>query len=215
MKDFLINFISQPNIWVVLIAYLIAAIPSGLLIGKFFGGVDIKSQGSKSIGATNVLRVLKQKDPKKAKILAVLTAVCDILKGVLPILIAKFLGFTPSVLWTMAVFAVIGHCFSPYLKFEGGKGVATGAGVLACFIPLEIAIAVIVWFVTGKVLKISSLASLFALITLFATSFYLHPQIPDINSHAPIIIIAFIIVYKHIPNIKRLICGEEKKVVGD
>lgn len=211
--NFLINFISQPNVWIVLMAYLIAGIPSGLLLAKFCCGVDIKSQGSKSIGATNVLRVLKQKDPKKAKVLAILTAICDILKGVLPILIAKFLGFLPSVLWTMAVFAVIGHCFSPYLKFEGGKGVATGAGVLACFIPIEILIAVIIWFVTGKVLKISSLASLFALCGLFVASFLIHPQIPDINSHAPIIIIAFIIIYKHIPNIKRLFCKEEEKVI--
>ena len=139
------NIFLSHNVWCYLAAYLIGAIPSGLLIGKYLAGVNIKESGSGSIGATNVLRVLKEQNPKKAKKLAILTIVCDVLKGVVPILIAKFLGFDPNVLWAMAVFAVLGHCFSPYLGFEGGKGVATAAGVLAIFIPLELLIAVIAW----------------------------------------------------------------------
>lgn len=209
----ILNFIFDKDILALIIAYLVASVPFGLILAKLFAKVNIQNEGSKSIGATNVLRVIKERDPKLAKKLAIATIVCDALKGIIPILVAKFLGFPPSVLWGMAVFAVLGHCFSPYLNFRGGKGIATGAGVLACFIPLELIIALAVWFVSGKVLKISSLASLLALVALVVASFVLHPQMPDINSHAPIIIIAFVIFYKHIPNIKRLITGEEKKVI--
>lgn len=201
------------NIIAYAVAYLLGGIPFGLILAKIFGNVNIQNEGSKSIGATNVLRVLKQKDPKLAKKIAVLTVVCDVLKGVLPILIAKSIGLAPATLWAMAVFSVVGHCYSPFLKFEGGKGVATGAGVLAIFLPLEIIIALAVWFVVGRVLKISSLASLAALIALIVSSFIIHPQMPDIDSHAPIFIIAFIVFYKHIPNIKRLFSGQESKVI--
>jgi len=143
----------------------------------------------------------------------VLTVAADALKGVAPILIARAYGIDESVLWMMATLSVVGHCFSPFLKFEGGKGIATGAGVIACFLPLEIAIALATWFIVGKTLKISSVASLAALGALIAASFILHPDMNGIHSHAPLLIIAFIVVYKHAPNIKRLIVGEEKKVI--
>lgn len=207
------NFFMNENILAVIIAYLVGAIPFGLLIAKYLGGVDIKKEGSGSIGATNVLRVLKAHNPQKAKKLAILTVICDALKGLLPIIIASLMNLSPNTQWSMAVFAVIGHCFSPYLKFEGGKGVATAAGVLIFFIPLEIAIAILAWFIGGKVVKISSLASFIGLFTLIIASFIIHPQISGINTHAPIIIIAFIIIYKHIPNIKRLLSGEERRVL--
>ena len=207
------NIFLSHNVWCYLAAYLIGAIPSGLLIGKYLAGVNIKESGSGSIGATNVLRVLKEQNPKKAKKLAILTIVCDVLKGVVPILIAKFLGFDPNVLWAMAVFAVLGHCFSPYLGFEGGKGVATAAGVLAIFIPLELLIAVIAWFISGKTIKISSVASFIAIIALVIAMYIIHPQMPHTNTHAPVFVIIFIIIYKHIPNIVRLIKGEEKRVI--
>ncbi|CAM4120418.1 glycerol-3-phosphate 1-O-acyltransferase PlsY [Campylobacter armoricus] len=201
------------NLIIYLLAYLIGAIPFGLLLAQIFAKTNIKNTGSKSIGATNVLRVVKKSDPKLAKALAIATIVLDALKGILPILIVKNLGYDENILWTMAVLAVFGHCFSPYLKFEGGKGVATGAGVLAVFLPFEIICAFLTWFVIGKVFKISSLASLGALIVLITTSFIFHYEIPVINTHAPIFIIAFIVVYKHIPNILRLIGKQECKVI--
>lgn len=201
------------NLICYLIAYLLGGVPFGLVFGKIFGKVDITKSGSGSIGATNVLRVLKQENPKLAKKIAVLTVAADALKGVAPILIARAYGIDESVLWMMATLSVVGHCFSPFLKFEGGKGIATGAGVIACFLPLEIAIALATWFIVGKTLKISSVASLAALGALIAASFILHPDMNGIHSHAPLLIIAFIVVYKHAPNIKRLIVGEEKKVI--
>ncbi|WP_086290633.1 glycerol-3-phosphate 1-O-acyltransferase PlsY [Campylobacter devanensis] len=202
------------NLIAYLIAYLIGAVPFGLLFGLLFGGINIKKSGSKSIGATNVLRVIKQSNPALAKKLAILTVVFDALKGVIPILVGKFIfELDIATLWAMGVLAVVGHCFSPYLMFEGGKGIATGAGVLVCFLPFELIIAVIVWFIAGKVLKISSLASLIALLAMVVSSFIFHYDIPEINTHAPILIIAFIVVYKHMPNIKRLLSGSEGKVI--
>ena len=165
------------NLILYAVSYLLGSIPSGLILAKIFGHVDIKKEGSKSIGATNVLRVLKQTNPKLAKKLAILTVVCDVLKGVLPLIVASLLGASQSVLWTMAVLSVAGHCFSIFLGFQGGKGVATGAGVLAFFLPVEIIIALVVWFLVGKFLKISSLASLCALIALIASSFIIHQSL--------------------------------------
>ncbi|MCR8700069.1 glycerol-3-phosphate 1-O-acyltransferase PlsY [Campylobacter ureolyticus] len=196
-----------------LTAYLIASIPFGVIIVKSLYSVDITKEGSKSIGATNVYRVLKNIDLKNAKKIAIITIICDVLKGFLPIIIAKFAGIDENVLWMMAVMAVLGHCFSAFLKFEGGKGVATSYGVFAAFLPIEVALSVVVWFFVGKFIKVSSIASLSGIFTFLILSLIIHPQILPINTHAPIIIIVFIVFYKHIPNIKRLIFKEEKQVL--
>jgi len=201
------------NIILYMSAYFISAIPFGLILAKVFGGVDIRKAGSGNIGATNVLRVLKEKDPILAKKLSIATLVLDALKGALIVLIAKALGANQGVLWTIAVLSVIGHCFSPFLKFEGGKGVATSLGVFLVMLPIETIIAVTVWFIVGKVLKISSISSLIALVVFIASSYIVHPKLPEIEVHTPIWIIAFIVLYKHIPNIIRLLKKEESRVV--
>lgn len=207
--DFLFNI----NIQFYIIAYLVGGIPFGLLLAKTFTGKDIRNDGSGSIGATNVLRVLKEENPKLAKKLAIATVILDAFKGIIVLLIATMLDLSVETLWTIAIFAVVGHCYSPYLKFEGGKGVATGGGVLFFMLPIETLIALVAWFIAGKVLKISSLSSLTALCALIGSSFIIHPNIDGIQTHAPILIIAFIIVYKHIPNIMRLFQGTENKVI--
>jgi len=201
------------NLAFYLIAYLVGGIPFGLILAKTFANVDITKEGSKAIGATNVLRVLKQKDPALAKKLSLATLILDALKGILVLAAASLMGVSEETKWAIAVLAVLGHCFSPYLKFEGGKGVATGMGVLLYMIPIETLIALIVWFLAAKTVKISSLSSLIGVLTLVTASFIIHPDMPFIHTHAPIIIIAAIIFYKHIPNIVRLIKGEEKRVV--
>jgi len=208
-----VEFLFNINVQFYILAYLIGGIPFGLVLAKTLTGKDIRESGSGSIGATNVLRVLKESNPTLAKKLAILTVVCDALKGIVVLLIAKALGLESDTLWAIAVFAVIGHCYSPYLKFEGGKGVATGAGVLFVMLPLETFIAFIVWFIVGKGLKISSISSLSALLTLIVASYWITPDMHGIHSHAPLYLIAFIIVYKHIPNIIRLLQGKEAKVV--
>ncbi len=196
-----------------LFAYLLAAIPFGFILTKVFAGIDVRKEGSGNIGATNVLRVLKEKAPHLAKKLTIATFVLDATKGMIVILIAKALGADDGILWTLAVLSVLGHCFSPFLSFEGGKGVATGFGVLLVMLPIEAMIAIVVWFIAGKVLKISSLSSLIGLTALLISSYIIHPDIPNIHAHAPIWIIAFIIFYKHIPNIIRLFKREEGQVI--
>lgn len=201
------------NIILYLAAYLIAGIPFGYLLAKRFAGVDIKSAGSGNIGATNVLRVVKEKDPALAKKLGAATLFLDAVKGMVVLAAAILLGAPESTLWTIAVLAVAGHCFSAFLGFEGGKGVATGFGVLLVMMPIPSLIAIAVWFGAGKGLKISSLSSLIGLTALLAASYILYPEVPGIGSHAPVWVITIIIFYKHIPNIVRLINKEENRVV--
>ena len=197
-----------------ILAYLIGGIPFGYILAKNIGKVDIKNEGSGNIGATNVLRVLKQKDEKLAKKLGALTLLLDALKGAVVILVAKYMGANAYVLYSIGVFAVIGHCYTPFLNFEGGKGVATGFGVLLTLIPIPALIALIVWFILAKVVKISSLSSLIALLSIIVSSYILYPKgLPGTITHMPLLVIAFIIFYKHIPNIIRLIKKEEGKVV--
>ncbi len=207
------SFLTNPNILFYIAAYLVGGIPFGLILARTFAGVDVKSEGSGSIGATNVLRVLKKRDPALAKKLGIATLLLDALKGVAVLAVAKAMGMPAATLWAIAVLAVVGHCFSPWLKFEGGKGIATGVGVLAFMMPLVTAIALAVWAVLIKTTRISSLSSLGALIAFIVASYILYPDVPEIHSHAPIWIIAIVVVYKHIPNIVRLFRKEESAVV--
>ena len=206
--DFLYNI----NIQFYILAYLVGGIPFGLILAKYFAKVDITEDGSGSIGATNVLRVLKKQNPSLAKKIAIATLVCDILKGIVVLAVAKFIGLGTETLWAIAILAVVGHCYSPYLKFEGGKGVATGMGVFLFMLPMETIAALIVWAIAVKTIKISSVSSLLSILVLVLFSFAIHPQINEIGTHAPILIIAFIIFYKHIPNIMRMFKGKEAQV---
>ena len=202
------DFLFNQNVHFYLAAYLLGGIPFGLLLAKFFAGVNVKESGSGSIGATNVLRVVKETNPALAKKLGAATLALDALKGIAVVLAAKQFGMEESVQWMVAVLAVIGHCFSPYMWFEGGKGVATGMGVMAIMLPIPTAIALLVWAVSAKTIRISSLSSMLGLLALVVASFVLNPAM----FHAPVLFIAFILFYKHIPNFIRLFQGEEKRV---
>jgi len=203
--DFLLN----TNVQYFIAAYLIGGIPFGLLLAKKFAGVDVKASGSGSIGATNVLRVVKETNPSLAKKLGIATLALDAIKGVLVLALAYFMGMSEGTLWGIAVLAVVGHCFSPYLGLEGGKGIATGMGVMMFMLPQETLIALVVWGVLAKTLRISSISSLTGVLALLISSFYIHPQM----AHAPVVLIVFLLFYKHIPNIIRVFKGEEKRVV--
>jgi len=205
--DFLLN----TNIQFYLAAYLIGSIPFGLILAKQFAGINIKEQGSKSIGATNVLRVVKESNPQLAKKLGIATLLLDALKGMVVLFAALSIGVSNETLWAIAVLSVLGHCYSIYLGLEGGKGVATGLGVLLVLIPIPTLIGAGVWAFCAKVLKVSSISSLLGLISLVVASMFLSDKL-DINSYAPLYIITFIIIYKHVPNIIRLVKGEETKV---
>jgi glycerol-3-phosphate acyltransferase PlsY len=205
--DFFLNI----NIQFYIIAYLVGAIPFGLILAKKFAGVNIQESGSKSIGATNVLRVVKQEDPALAKKLGIATVVLDALKGAIVVVVGMIIGLPEETLWAIAVLSVLGHCYSLYLNFEGGKGVATALGVFLVLIPIPTLIGAVVWGFCAKVLKISSLSSLLGLTAVVISTIFVNNQL-GIGSNAPVYIIAFIIFYKHIPNIVRLISGQEAKV---
>jgi glycerol-3-phosphate acyltransferase PlsY len=206
------DFFLNPNILFYIAAYLVGSIPFGMILAKQFAGVNVKESGSKSIGATNVLRVVKQTNPSLAKKLGIATVILDALKGTVVILLAMLMGMPNETLWAIAVLAVLGHCYSIYLGFEGGKGVATGLGVFVVLIPVATLVGALVWAFCAKVLKISSLSSLLGLAAVVVTAIFLNNGL-EVGSNAPMYIIAFIIYYKHIPNIVRLIKGEEGKVI--
>jgi len=193
-------------------AYLIGSIPFGLLLAKIFAGVDVKSAGSKSIGATNVLRVVKETNPSLAKKLGAATVLLDALKGTLVLLVGMSMGYSESALWMAAVLSVLGHCYSIYLGLEGGKGVATGLGVFIALVPIPTLIGALTWIVCAKLLKISSISSLLGLTAVVISAVLMNNGL-NIGANTPMYLIAFIIYYKHIPNIIRVIKGEEKKVI--
>jgi len=205
------DIFTNPNIVFYLLAYLIGSIPFGLLLAKKYAGVNVQESGSKSIGATNVLRVVKQTNPSLAKKLGIATVLLDAIKGAVVILAAMAYGMSLETLWAIAVISVIGHCYSIYLSFEGGKGVATGLGVFLVLIPIPTIIGALVWGFCAKVLKISSISSLLGLVGVVISAIVLNNGL-DIQSNAPMYIITFVIFYKHIPNIVRLFKGEEGKV---
>ncbi len=197
------------NIVFYIIAYVVGGIPFGVLLAKKYAGVDVRESGSKSIGATNVLRVVKEQNPALAKKLSAATLAFDAIKGAAVLGLAMLFEVSDMTLWSIAVLAVLGHCFSPFLKFNGGKGVATAIGTILVLLPVEAAVGLAVWFIVAKTLKISSISSLSGVIAAVASSFFISPEIP----HAPMVILGLIIFYKHIPNIMRLIKKEEKAVV--
>jgi acyl phosphate:glycerol-3-phosphate acyltransferase len=205
------DFFTNPNILFYIAAYLIGSIPFGLILAKKYAGVNVQESGSKSIGATNVLRVVKQTNPALAKKLGIATVLLDAIKGAAVILVAMAMGMSIETLWAIAVLSVLGHCYSAYLGFEGGKGVATGLGVFLVLIPIPTIIGAIVWGFCAKVLKISSISSLLGLVGVVISAIILNDGL-GVDSNAPMYIITFIIFYKHIPNIVRLIKGEEGKV---
>lgn len=191
------------NILIPVIGYFVGAIPFGLVIGKMVGA-DVRNEGSHNIGATNVSRVLGKK-------LGLLTLVCDCLKGYLPICLAAFLlPETSSKIYVVSltgVMAVIGHIFPVYLKFRGGKGVATGLGVLLYLSPSAVALSLVVFVaavvLTGFVSAGSLLAS--GLIPLWL--YFLGASPVTICAAA---CVALLIWLKHHENIKRLVQGTEK-----
>jgi len=205
------DFFLNTNIQFYFLAYLIGSIPFGLLLAKQFANINISQLGSKSIGATNVLRVVKKDNPKLAKKLAIATVVLDALKSALLVIVGLAFDLPLETVWAIAVLSVLGHCYSLYLNFEGGKGVATALGAFAILLPIPTIFGAIVWIFCAKVLKISSLSSLLGLITIVIATIILNNGL-NIGSNAPVYFITFIIIYKHIPNILRLFQGVETKI---
>ena len=218
----LLYVFSNINVIFYVLAFIVGGIPFGWLLLKVLYKTDIRQIGSGSIGATNVYRTLKERDEKKAKPLSILTIVLDASKGLIMVALAKAVGLSYETQWAIALLAIIGHCYSPYLGFKGGKGVATAIGSVLLLIPVEGICGLIVWGIVGKVFKISSLSSLIGVLSGIVLTFvipYILP-LPDsisivaqIHTHTPVVPIGLFILYTHIPNIKRLFSGQEGKVL--
>lgn len=186
------------TVYAALLGYLLGSIPFGLLLTKAAGLGDVRDIGSGSIGATNVLRTGN-------KGLAAATVLLDALKGAVPVLIAEhFWSFGGLA----AVAAVVGHCFTPWLKFKGGKGFATAAGVLAALAWPVVLICAAIWAV---VLFLSRMSSVSSLMTVGAApGVALAMNYPDIVW--PLALIAGIVFVQHRANIGRLMDGTEPKI---
>ena len=183
---------------IILVGYLFGSIPFGLLLTKIFLKKDIREIGSGNIGATNVLRAGN-------KILGYSTLVLDILKAVLPILYIKF--FMNDYLYISALSIFIGHVFPIWLKFKGGKGVASYLGILCCLDIFTALIFGVVWIYVFILFKFSSLSSLLASLTIPIFHFFYNS-----NSDYYFYFMMFILIFfTHRENIKRLRNNTESK----
>ncbi len=183
---------------IILVSYLFGSIPVGLLLTKIFLKKDIREIGSGNIGATNVLR-------SGNKILGYSTLVLDILKAVLPILYIKF--FMNDYLYISALSIFIGHVFPIWLKFKGGKGVASYLGILCCLDIFSALIFGVVWISIFILFKFSSLSSLLASLTIPIFQFFYNS-----NSDYYFYFMMFILIFfTHRENIKRLRNNTESK----
>jgi glycerol-3-phosphate acyltransferase PlsY len=182
-------------------AYAVGSIPFGLLMGRMFADVDVRTMGSGNIGATNVNRVLGRK-------LGALTLLCDLSKGALCVLLAKLLLPHRELdhLW-IGFAAFLGHCYPLYLGFKGGKGVATAAGILLFVSPYTALLGLLVWIVVVKISKVSSLGALVASICIPAIAYVLER---DLRLTFVMTLMMGIVVWRHRENIARLRQGAEK-----
>ncbi len=183
------------------LAYGFGSIPFGLIITKIGGGGDIRQIGSGNIGATNVLRTGN-------KTLAVLTLVADAGKGAIAVLVAKHFG-DPTSAALAAIFVVIGHCFPVWLKFNGGKGVATSLAVLASLDIRLGGLFVATWLGTAFVTRYSSLSALLAMLACVAGGFV---WLDTMLAHVATILLGAIVWMRHHANIGRLLTGTESKI---
>jgi glycerol-3-phosphate acyltransferase PlsY len=191
------------------LSYLLGSIPTSFLMGKFIKGIDIRQYGSGNVGATNALRVLGTK-------IGIITLLIDIGKGFLALQIGKQLVSEPTNLFLICagLFAIIGHIFTIFLKFKGGKGVATSAGVFIALSPLPIAIALIVFVVTVWISKYVSLGSMVAAFVFFLVELIvnLRNRFADVELLIFIFLIMIFIIIRHKTNIKRIIDGNENRI---
>ena len=184
------------------LSYLIGSVPTGLWLGLRLRGIDIREHGSKNIGATNTMRVL-------GKPLGALALAGDMGKGMIAVLLFARLGTWEHLALACGIAAVVGHTASIFLRFHGGKGVATGAGVFLalCTVPTLIAAAVFVLVVAAT--RMVSAGSITASIALCAALYFSDASWPlRIIATA----VAILIIWKHRTNISRILKGAENRI---
>lgn len=187
---------------VIILAYLLGSIPSGLWVGKLFYGKDIREHGSGNLGATNTFRTLGVKAGFAVTLL-------DILKGTLATLLPQLLDVSTHIHPLLAgTIAVVGHMFPIFAGFRGGKAVATSAGILLGYAPLIFLGMVLVFFITLYISKYVSLTSMITAIAALITSIF----VKDVPLIIVLGVLTIFICYRHRSNIKRIIDGTEPKV---
>jgi len=190
------------GIGLTILGYLAGSIPTGLILSKAFSEVDPRREGSRNIGATNIFRTAGKK-------LGILTLVGDCLKGLIPVLLALWLMKSEAWVCLVALSAFAGHLFPVFLKFKGGKGVATALGVYLGIAPLAVLIDAVIFFgvvLQWRYISLGSLTAAAAMPILIAiltgSKFYLLASL----------IIAGLIYYRHRGNIQRLLAGSENRL---
>lgn len=188
------------NILLIVAAYLIGSVPTGLLLGKSMG-VDIRAAGSGNIGATNAYRTLGKK-------VGILTLVGDCIKGAVPVLALKLMGLPDLWIILAGLAAFLGHVYSVFLGFEGGKGVATALGVFLVISPLSVLCSLMVFLLVVWKWRYVSLGSIIAACAMPVFVILIeHKSFPTLLA----VIISSIIIQKHRDNIERLKAGTESK----
>lgn len=185
-----------------IIAYVLGSIPFGLILGKGIWRTDLRHHGSGNIGATNAWRILG----KKAGITIFL---CDFLKGLVAVGIAQHLSDSAIVAVLAAIFALVGHSFSFFMQFKGGKGVATGLGVLVMLMPTVSLIAFVLWSIIVYVTRYVSLGSCVAAFAVAILGIAMDYPLPYAIFG---VLAAILIVVRHRSNIGRLLNGTENKI---
>lgn len=182
--------------------YLIGSIPFGYIIAKIFAGIDIRSVGSNNIGATNVARVLGFGGFVSVFLL-------DMLKGFLPVLYLKNQYGDNKIVLIAVLCIILGHMYTIYLKFKGGKGVASAVGVYLALDPIGALYALILFSIIVSLFKMISLGSILSSIFILVYSLSMSDWV---EFKIFIAVLVFFIVYKHRENIKRILSGTENKI---
>ena len=184
------------------ISYLLGSIPNGLILGKAIWGVDLRQHGSKNIGATNAWRTI-------GKAGGISIFALDFLKGAISAYLGLHLGGSELAGVLCGILAIAGHSWSVFLAFKGGKGVATGLGVIAAIMPMVTLIVFAVWFAIVYFTGYVSLGSIVgaALVPILTLFFGLHTEFLILG-----LIAAVFIIYRHKSNIERLLNGTESKI---
>jgi glycerol-3-phosphate acyltransferase PlsY len=189
--------------------YLVGSIPTGYLMGQS-RGIDIRQHGSGNIGATNVGRVMGRN-------WGVAAFACDFLKGFLPLYLVRTLAFPGTDSWTISFLlvlcglaAILGHNYTPWLGFKGGKGIAISAGILGALLPWVLALSLSLWIIAVLITRIISIASLLASVSLPLAAAWFYPQ--------QWVYLGFttfaggLAVWRHRSNIQRLLAGTESRI---
>jgi glycerol-3-phosphate acyltransferase PlsY len=189
--------------------YLVGSVPTGYLMGRS-RGLDIRQHGSGNIGATNVWRVM-------GRSWGLVAFACDFLKGFLPLYLLRTFGFPDGGSWQVALLlvicglaAIIGHNFTPWLGFKGGKGIATSAGVMAALMPPVLAVALSLWIILVLVTRMVSIASILAAAVLPLAAAWFYPGQWIYFGFATLT--GGLAVWRHRSNIQRILAGTEPRI---